>query len=64
MRKDRVNTIVADQGLCDDIFLRNFDVSISPDMIHLDGRVLDPPKLELSVSSFFFRKVFFAVEWG
>uniref|UniRef100_A0A915PQ71 Piwi domain-containing protein n=1 Tax=Setaria digitata TaxID=48799 RepID=A0A915PQ71_9BILA len=47
MRKERINTIIADQRYHDDIFLQNFGVRISSDMTHLNGRVLSPPKLEL-----------------
>ncbi|KAM3719027.1 hypothetical protein ACO02O_10955 [Dirofilaria immitis] len=51
IRKERISSIIADQKLYDDIFLQNFGVWISPDMIHLEGRVLSPPKLELNTNN-------------
>lgn len=50
IRKERISSVVADQKPHDDIFLRNFGVRTSSDMIHLNGRVLNPPKLELHVN--------------
>uniref|UniRef100_A0A8R1TMB6 Piwi domain-containing protein n=1 Tax=Onchocerca volvulus TaxID=6282 RepID=A0A8R1TMB6_ONCVO len=50
MQKERICSIIADRKLYSDIFLQNFGVWISPDMIHLEGRVLNPPKLELHKS--------------
>ncbi|VBB30375.1 unnamed protein product [Acanthocheilonema viteae] len=51
IRKERISSIVADQKFYDDIFLQNFGVWVSPDMIHLNGRMLNPPKLEFNTSN-------------
>ncbi|VDK56865.1 unnamed protein product [Gongylonema pulchrum] len=53
LRKERIELILNDQDLDNDVFLKNYNVKVEPDMIHLNGRVLDAPKLELFVSSSF-----------
>uniref|UniRef100_A0A158Q754 Piwi domain-containing protein n=1 Tax=Elaeophora elaphi TaxID=1147741 RepID=A0A158Q754_9BILA len=52
IRKERISSIIAHQKHYNDIFLQNFGVWVSPNMIRLNGRVLDPPKLELNASVF------------
>ncbi|VDN33859.1 unnamed protein product [Gongylonema pulchrum] len=47
LRKERIELILNDQDLDNDVFLKNYNVKVEPDMIHLNGRVLDAPKLEL-----------------